>query len=253
MASQRSTAARSRRSAKKAPPLPGYLSWSRDPAVGLFCVLPLWIGYEVLRQLVVPDTMNGAQFLIYLLPPVGLDLLGLFFGLTVFFAGWSILKRDIPWLRVGLVAVLEGLVYGLMIGPVAGAVTAYAVPVMAANVAASAPSPDLVTSLVGALGAGIYEEVVFRLLLLSLLAWLLTRTVTSFGLPRWPGVVLAVVISSLLFALLHHVGQDPANIRHAVFLFRTVAGLLLGTLFVFRGIGVCVYTHALYNVLYYLA
>ncbi len=70
MASQRSTAGRSRRSAKLAAPLPGYLSWSKDPAVGLFCVLPLWIGYEVLRQLVVPDTMNGAQYLIYQLPPV---------------------------------------------------------------------------------------------------------------------------------------------------------------------------------------
>jgi len=35
--------------------------------------------------------------------------------------------------------------------------------------------------------------------------------------------------------------------------FRTVAGLVLGTMFVLRGFAVCVYAHAVYDVHYYLA
>lgn len=229
--------------------------------MGLFVVLPLWITYEVLRLLVLSDRFNGAEFLIYhWLPPVGLSLLTLFFGLTVLACGWSILKRDIPWMRVGLVTALEGLVYGLILGPLAGALTSYSLPVMAAEtvpamtaevVSALAPT-ERAANLVAALGAGIYEEMLFRLLLLSLLAWLFTRTTNAFGLPREAGVLVAMVISSLLFALLHHVGQSLPDINVRVFLFRTMAGLILAALFVFRGIGVCVYTHALYNVHFFL-
>ena len=253
MALRRSTAARSRSKAAWEQSLPGYLAWSKDPAVGLFVVLPLWITYEVLRLLVLPDRFNGAEFLIYhWLPPVGLSLLTLFFGLTVLLCGWSILQRDIPWIRVGLVTVLEGLVYGLIIGPLAGVLTSYSMPVMAADAVPVLAPTERTVNLVAALGAGIYEEVLFRLLLLSLLAWLFTRTTNAFGLPRWAGVLLAMVVSSLLFALLHHVGQNLPDIDAKVFLFRTMAGLILAALFVFRGIGVCVYTHALYNVHFFL-
>lgn len=246
MALWRSTAAPSRARAVGERRLPGYLTWSRDPAVGLFVVLPLWIVYEVLRLLVLPGRFNGAEFLIYhWLPPVGLSLLTVFFGLTVLLCGWSILKRDIPWIRVGLVTILEGLVYGLILGPLAGVLTAYSMPVLALA--------GRTADLVAALGAGIYEEMLFRLGLLSLLAWMFTRTTTAFGLPRQAGVALAMVVSSLLFALLHHVGQDLPAIDAKVFLFRTMAGLILAALFVFRGIGVCVYTHALYNVHFFLA
>ncbi|MEE9128010.1 MAG: CPBP family glutamic-type intramembrane protease [Planctomycetota bacterium] len=221
--------------------------------MGLFVVLPLWVTYEILRLLVVPDRYNGAEVLFYRLPPVGLSLLTMVFGLTVLGCAWSILKRDIPWVRVGLVTILEGLVYGLIIGPLAGALTSYSTsaPAVAAT-AAPVPASELTQSLVGALGAGLYEELLFRLLLLSLLAWLFTRTTTAFGLPRWPGVLVAMVISSLLFALLHHVGEELPHVDRRVFLFRTMAGLILAVLFVFRGIGVCVYTHALYNVHFYL-
>ena len=45
------------------------------------------------------------------------DLLSVAFGVTVLVSAWSILQRDIPWLRVGMVTVFESLVYGLMIGP----------------------------------------------------------------------------------------------------------------------------------------
>jgi membrane protease YdiL (CAAX protease family) len=63
------------------------------------------------------------------------------------------------------------------------------------------------------------------------------------------GGVLAVVVSAVLFSLHHHLRED---FDRGVFLFRTMAGVLLGFLFWFRGFGVCVYTHAMYDVYYFL-
>jgi hypothetical protein len=57
-----------------------------------------------------------------------------------------------------------------------------------------------------------------------------------------------VICSSAAFSLFHHVGPgaEPFEIGRAVY--RFVAGLLLGGLFVLRGLGVTAYTHAAYNV-----
>ena len=38
--------------------------WSRDPAVGLFAVLPLWLCYEVLRLTLAPEERNGAELMV---------------------------------------------------------------------------------------------------------------------------------------------------------------------------------------------
>ena len=38
----------------------GYFHWSRDAAVGLFAVLPLWLVYQALRAALAPEDRNGA-------------------------------------------------------------------------------------------------------------------------------------------------------------------------------------------------
>jgi hypothetical protein len=61
-----------------------------------------------------------------------------------------------------------------------------------------------------------------------------------------------VVFAALAFSFFHHVGHGAPPLRRDVFVFRAAAGILLGFLFVVRGFGVAVYTHALYDVHYYL-
>lgn len=247
MASQPSTAP------KTPPEYPGYAEWSRDIAVGLFVILPLWLGYEVLRYVYEPQYMNLAQLvllqLLERLPTAFRIALTLLTGLAVLAAMLSVLRRDIPWVRVGGVIVLEGAVYGLILGPLAAEIVHHSQLVLHLQGGAD---PNLRANLIGALGAGIYEEIVFRLILMSGLAWLFMRACRSFGQPQWIGVALAVLASSLLFALAHYNGSNPEALSEPVFLFRTVAGLILGLLFLFRGLGVCVYTHALYDVFFYL-
>ena len=50
--------------AKASPEAGGYFYWSRDPAVGLFAVLPLWLIYILLRSQLAPAERNGAEELL---------------------------------------------------------------------------------------------------------------------------------------------------------------------------------------------
>lgn len=101
-------------------------------------------------------------------------------------------------------------------------------------------------SLLLALGAGVYEELVFRLLLLGGGA-LLLREVFRWSKAWSLGV--ALVVSSLLFAGAHHLGALGEPLESYSFCFRAVCGLLLGFVFLTRGIGIAVWTHAIYNAL----
>lgn len=227
----------------------GYFAWSRDPAVGLFAVLPLWITYEFLRLLLAPAERNLSEWFLLdafrrLGPTFGL-VLRVAFAVGVFVAMRSVLRRQIPWLRVSLVLVLEGTVYGLLLGPLAGALAEPAMRMLGVVPAGGRLLQDLVASL----GAGIFEELLFRLGLMSLLVWLWMRTAVPLGLPRVLGGVLAVFLSAALFSWHHHL-REP--FEASVFLFRAMAGVILGFLFWIRGFGVCVYTHAMYDVYYFL-
>jgi hypothetical protein len=232
------------------PPPGGYLHWSRDAAVGLFAVLPLWLVYEGARLLLSPEERNGAEHLllqqIHRLGPYGHLALSVAFGLLIAGAARSLIRRRVPWMRVAAVIVLEGAVYALLLGPLSSAMATSAMRVLAAAPAGSRLASDLV----GALGAGIFEELVFRLGLLPGLAWLGLQALRGWSLPRWLAGVFAVVGSAVVFSWFHHACGQPYE--QGVFLYRVMAGILLGVLMWFRGIGVCVYTHTLYDLWFYL-
>lgn len=232
----------------------GYFAWSRDPAVGLFAVLPLWVLYESLRLSLSPDERNGAEVLLFdgisTVWPAGLHVIRGVMLLIVLISAWSILKRDVPWGRVAMVSALEGTVYGLLLGPLAAAMATSSFRVLAFAPALRGDD-SLAADLVGALGAGIFEELVFRLGLMSLLAWLLLRLTKMAQVASWVAVVGSILISALVFSYFHHIPVGNP-FEPEPFVFRTMAGILLGGLFVLRGFGVCVYCHAIYDVHFYL-
>lgn len=99
--------------------------------------------------------------------------------------------------------------------------------------------------LVNYFGAGFYEEVLFRLLLLPLVAWILHKAGLNEG-QSWGWAILG---TSVIFAAAHHFGAlgDPWALRPLVF--RTVAGCFFGVLFLARGFGITAWSHALYDVI----
>ena len=98
--------------------------------------------------------------------------------------------------------------------------------------------------LIVALTAGIYEELIFRLLLI----WLLKIALIDLArLPRTWTMAGIVVLTAALFAIYHYAGAEPFAMR--TFMFRTLAGIYLGGLFVLRGFGITVGVHAIYDVI----
>lgn len=94
-------------------------------------------------------------------------------------------------------------------------------------------------------GAGIYEELLFRLFLFGgILAGL-----RALGIAKLIALVPAMVLASVAFAAAHHIGAYGEPFDRFVFVFRVVAGFYFTLIYVFRGFGVAVGAHASYDVI----
>lgn len=94
------------------------------------------------------------------------------------------------------------------------------------------------------LGAGLYEELFFRVLLVGGLA-AGARTLLGFG--RKSAGVFAAVIGALVFSAFHYVGAYGDQFTIQSFTFRALSGLAFSALYLIRGFGITAWTHALYD------
>jgi len=107
---------------------------------------------------------------------------------------------------------------------------------------------EIVQDVLQAFGAGIYEEFIFRLVLISLL---LLVFVDLFGLKKEVMTVIAVIAAAIAFSLYHLPAEQLGSHQGTAFprfIFRALAGIYLGTIFVYRGFGIAVGAHAFYNI-----
>lgn len=95
------------------------------------------------------------------------------------------------------------------------------------------------------LGSGVYEEFIFRLVLVSCLVVLLKRV---FRVETGPAKFTAVVLAALVFASAHHLGSLGETFDWMTFTLRAIVGLFFGAIFVARGFGVAAGTHVFYNI-----
>jgi hypothetical protein len=103
----------------------------------------------------------------------------------------------------------------------------------------------VLAQLTGYCGAGLYEEVLFRLLLLPIAVWTFERL----GYSTLAAGCGALLLSSLLFSAAHYVGPLGDAFTLYTFTFRTVAGLFFALLFLLRGFGIAAGTHFFYDLL----
>jgi Type II CAAX prenyl endopeptidase Rce1-like len=93
------------------------------------------------------------------------------------------------------------------------------------------------------LGAGIYEEFVFRLLLMTLISMILADLLI---VHKSLSNLLMVLSSAVLFSLYHYLGAESFQLKS--FIFRTVAGIYFAGLFLTRGFGVTAGCHIIYDI-----
>ncbi len=147
--------------------------------------------------------------------------------------------------------VAESVVYALAFGMVTSTLTGLLLPALAiigrtASLAVgSVGSWSLPTQLMISLGAGIYEELLFRVILVSGLAWIARRVL---GWRTATAGLFAVAAGALIFSAFHYIGPYGDRFQLGSFTFRAVAGVLFSGLYLLRGFGITAWTHALYDV-----
>ena len=106
------------------------------------------------------------------------------------------------------------------------------------------PGSGLMQNLALSVGAGLFEEIIFRVILLNLLFLLLS----PFLKKKVVTAVISVLLASFLFSLSHYVGTMADTWQLYSFMFRWAAGLLFTVLYFVRGFAITSYTHALYDI-----
>lgn len=136
--------------------------------------------------------------------------------------------------------------------PVCSSVTGGNLSLLSAEDGEVMQEQSLLANIVTGIGAGIYEELVFRLILICLLMLLFQDVLR---LTHKNSIILSVLISAALFSAHHHIdllsGQPNANdpFNSIRFAFRTIAGIYFAVLFAIRGFGITAGTHAFYDII----
>ena len=235
-----------------------YWKLSRTPRYSVTFALPLLVLYEALAAFLFrfsgETVRNGADVLIRSFFALVAGAWGpLVFAVTVVGISIWLIARDMrrgggalrP--RVFAAMLAESVVLALAFGVVIGTITARLLTPFATTLALAQGTAEMgpATRLMISLGAGLYEELLFRVILVSALL-LLARRVFAWR-PALANTF-AVGVGALIFSAFHYIGPfgDPFAVDS--FVFRTVAGVAFSAMYVFRGFGITAWTHALYDV-----
>jgi membrane protease YdiL (CAAX protease family) len=232
-----------------------YHYFSKSALYAVVGSLPLLLGYEVLILLGNTsqfEVRNAADVLLRaLLGTLGLSanqaylamILGLILSIPlVRNPRVQLVPRYFAYMLVEACAysLVLGFVVSLLLQPL---LTAVAWPLAGPWLLALPAKSGWNQVLAQSLGAGLFEEFLFRVLLLNALLAL-----TRLALAEWLGVLVSILGASFLFALAHYAGPLGDALTLDSFLFRWVAGLLFTVLYYSRGFAVTAYAHALYDI-----
>jgi hypothetical protein len=242
-----------------------YWRASRAPRYSLTFAFPLLVAYEALAFSLSHEAMAGVRNGADVLLKSAFVLLGgrdglIAFGVLLVGTGavlaWRDRRRSGPiegrvFVLMLAESVLDALVFGLVVGTLTGlllhpfhpAVALAGTPAVRCQVGAR--GLGLATQLMISLGAGIYEELLFRVLMVGALAWGARRVL---GWSATAAGVFATLVGALVFSAFHYVGPYGDRLELSSFAFRAIAGVLFSGLYLLRGFGITAWTHALYDV-----
>jgi hypothetical protein len=230
----------------------GYFTLSRAPRYSILFALPLLLAYEVLAAMLSTDgggLRNGADVILrgLFITVAGARGQLIFFAAVILLGVWLVgrdmrgkgaLRPPIFVMMFGESAVLAG-VFGLVVGTLTARLLG-----TFALLSIGPQTGGFATNLMLSLGAGLYEELLFRVLLVSALAWLARK---ALGLEKLGAGIVAALVAALIFSAFHYIGPYGDPFRLQSFVFRFIAGLVFSALYLVRGFGITAWTHALYD------
>ncbi len=247
----------------------GYFGRTARPVYALVFLLPFIVLYEILVLVINPQLLSEPatnvrggvvafvwiqNFLQYfgldpknswLCAPLVIIVILLILQLTSR-RQWKIILSDFP------VMALECIVISLPLIVLALVLNRPAQQVACLLASAEFSHHSFTLDIITGIGAGIYEELVFRLLLIGLLMLFFE---TVLGVNRKKAIVISVIVSAVLFSLHHHFVFINGRFARAEvltlapFIFRTIAGVYFATVFAVRGFGIVAVAHIFYDII----
>jgi len=104
----------------------------------------------------------------------------------------------------------------------------------------------LIQQITLAIGAGIYEEFLFRVILISVIASLFSLI---FKWNKKTNYILGMFMSAGIFSVFHFIGDYGDYFSFRIFMVRFLAGIFLGMLFIMRGFGITAWSHSIYDLI----
>ena len=237
--------------------LRGYWTKTRAPRYSLIFALPLFLLYEALAAAYAgtpgiqsvrnaADVLLKTPFFLFTGTRGSAAFFATVIAVAVFLVGRDLMKsKDRPKPRWFLLMLGESAVLAALLGLVVGVLTQRLL-----GMSVTTPQATPLTAMPAgmrfmlSLGAGLYEELLFRVILVGGLA---------FGL-RWIGLgttlggVIATVVGALIFSAFHYIGEYGDPLELTSFTYRAIAGMAFSALYLTRGFGIAAWTHALYDV-----
>lgn len=236
----------------------GYMDRSSRPLAGLLLLLPLIVVYEVGTRYFTTAALHGGEQQVIAFSKM--QQFFRFFGangrhlpalaVVASLLCWHIFRHD-AW-RVELTTLfgmaMESIILSLplfLMGvllaryyPLAGIPSGHASQPVTAH--------SMRDMLIMSMGAGVYEEFVFRLAAFSLLSTVFRDMMKMHAALGYP---LMVLISGALFAAYHYWGTSEPFVGR-IFAFRTIAGIYFGFIFLLRGFGITAASHSIYDLIF---
>ena len=213
--------------------------------------LPLLLLYEILIFIARPDSEQVVRISV----DVWIKTLFSYFGqdvlsLTLIFV--ALLGIFVLYRERNKLSTLKGTYFMTML--IEASVYAFVLALIISMTVSSLlqiAAPDTIASLSKleqlalSLGAGLYEELFFRVILVSLLLLFLKLFINKKNV-RY---VLAIFVAAFLFSLVHYIGELGDPFTMGSFLFRFLFGLALNAIYILRGFGMAAWTHAIYDIM----
>jgi hypothetical protein len=223
-----------------------YLTRSRNLSKSFLFILPLLVFYEIGIVLYGTETKNAADIIVKKPFEFFGDSATLVFNSLIIIISlcsiFFIEKKNRLSCRIFIPMLFESAAYGFLLGYVILFFVHGYLPFDITN----SYVQSFIKGIIISFGAGIYEEILFRMLLLSIIYFIIVKALRI--IPAI-GSLFSILICAFIFSIMHYTGPTGDSFSIHSFSFRLVAGVILSAIFIFRGLGIAVYTHAIYDIL----
>ena len=225
-----------------------YFKHSKSPFYSFIFILPLFIIYEFGISAIssddLPTIRNGADvFLRKVISTIGLNgiygmgLLLLVGIMIAFFINKGRFKNLSLQSNYFILMIFESLFWSAIL---------FVILSHGQLLLGTGTGKLLMQQIVLSIGSGIFEEFVFRVLLVSGIALIVGIFIKKQYLYK---MSISIIIAAIIFSIFHFVGEYADTPKINLFLLRLLAGIVLGYVYIFRGFGIAAYSHSFYNLI----